>query len=71
MFIKIFIILGIIGGVFAFVMAFLVAYEEYQHHFQGSRLYKASVSIAIMAFFVIFFMMIISGIFLSIMFIDK
>jgi len=72
MFIKIFIFLGIIGGVFAFVMAYFVTYEEYKkHHFQGIRLYKEAFSIAIMAFFVILFMMIISGIFLSIMFLNK
>ena len=67
MFIKIFFIFGLIGGFFASVMAFLIAYEEYQkHHFQSSRLFKEAFSMATMAFFVIFFIMIISGIFLSV-----
>jgi hypothetical protein len=72
MFIKIFIILGIIGGVVAFVMAFIITYEEYRKHFfAGYRPYKEAFNIAIMAFFVILFIMIVSGIFLSIMFLDK
>ena len=71
MFIKLFIIIGLLGGVFAFLTAFLITYEEYQHHFQGSKLYKESFSMAIMAFFVILLMMIISGVLLSIMFFNK
>ena len=66
--IRIFFILGIIGGAFAFLMAFIIAYEEYKHHFKGSVIKKEAFSIAIMAFFILLFLMIISGFFLSTLF---
>jgi len=65
MFISLFIILGLFGAVFAFIMAFIIAYEEYHHHYYGIDLYKASFSIALMAFIVILTMMIVSGIIIS------